>query len=323
VELTVDPCSRSICTDSVAKSLELLGRSLRQAVIRTKKYTIRFGTVTVRTSTELAGQSYDDYRFEADEVVKASQAAGGGGQLVGRLQGAKESYPRAVLKEVSNRVKARRVSLSGVPIIRHDAKAVSVELEIRSDRVRFKSDVLAAMLGVAEALRKNPLTPPTQNIQVTAAVPFRTVEHRRFTCLGQALGLYLDGKMKQDEVWATYIVEKKKGGQQVTFDDAEAAGKSSGDDDGGSEDDRSGEILGAHMTLLAPCLTAEAARSRSFKGVTLVFSVSPAGQAVGLTLKEAASGSLRSCLQAALARIRFQRHGGGPRQVTYPMLIKR
>ena len=124
-------------------------------------------------------------------------------------------------------------------------------------------------------------------------------------------------------LWSTYIVEKAKGGKVMTFDDAEASGKKDVDD-GGEQEDRTSEILAANMSVLSPCLTAEAARNRSFKGVTLTFAVSGAGQATQVGAREGgASAALKSCLKSALGQIRFQRHGGAPRQVSYPMLIRR
>jgi hypothetical protein len=321
VELVVDPCSRTVCTDSVAKHIELLGKAMRQATIRTSRYVVRFGAITIRTATDMRGADYDQFRFSAEEVVRAGQS-GGGGSLVGKLSSEKEGYPRQMVKEVSLRLRARRVRLGKPPAVQRDGRAVSVELEIESDRVRYKSDVLAAFAGAAEALRKSPLTPATASYRVIAAVPFRKLERHTFTCTGQALGLYLDGKLNQGEVWGTYIVEKKKGGTQLTFDDGEASGRRPSGDDEDEGEDRTGDVLNANMSLLAPCITAEAARRRGFSGATLVFSVS-GGQAQAVRVKETgASAALRSCLQAALARIRFPKRRTA-RQVEFPMFIKR
>jgi len=323
VELVVDPCSRSICTDSVAKSVEFLGKSIRQAVLRAGGYTIRFGVVVIRTTTEIQGTEFEVYRFGAEEVVQAGQQAGGGNQLVSQLVQAKESYARQMTKEVANRVKQRRVRLTKAPLVERDTRAVNVALEIQSDRVRYRTEVLGALMGAAEALRKSPLTPPTSNLQVVASIQMRGVEQHTFSCQGQPLGLFLDGRLSQSEIWSTYIVEKKKGGTQLDFSDDEASGRGGGKDDEDLEEDRTQEVLAAHFNLLAPCLSAEATRSRSFRGATLKFAISKAGRAQGLSLKEGGSAALRSCLEAALGQIRFQKHGGAPRQVEYPMVIKR
>lgn len=324
IDLLVDPCSRTICADAVGKTLEMVGRSLRQAVLRTSRYTVRFGTVTIRTITEMQGESYDVYRFDAEEVVQAGQRAGGGGALVSRVQQASEGYGRQMTQEIARRMKVRRVQLGKPPAVQREAKTVSIDLEIKSDRVRYKTEVLAALLGTAEALRKSALTPPSVTIQVVATVPFRTVERKTFRCTGQPLSLFLDGRLTQSDLWATYIVEKTTGGTRLTFDDAEASGKKDVDAGADEGDDRTTEILAAHMNLLSPCVTAEAARSRSFKGVTLTFFVAASGQAAQVGAREgSASSALKSCLKNVLSQIRFQRHRGAPRAVSYPMLIRR
>jgi hypothetical protein len=322
IDLVVDPCSRAVCVDSVGKHVELLGKAMRQSVLRTSRYSVRFGSVTIRTSTEMRDTEYETFSFTADEVVQAGQGAGGA-RLVSRLTKAKEGYTAQVTKDVASRVRNRRVRLAKAPVVQRDKRQVTVDLEIQSDRVRYKSDVLGAFAGATDALRKHPLTPSSSALTVVASVPFRTVERHTFSCTGQPLGLFLDGRMSSSELWSTYIVEKKKGGKHLAFDDDEASGrKPSGDDDDEGED-RTNEILGAHFNLLAPCLSAEATRSRSFKGVTLRFAVSSAGRATGISLKGAGSGALLSCLQAALGGIKFPRHGGAARQVEYPMIIKR
>lgn len=324
IDMLVDPCSRSVCAESVGKTLELVGRSIRQSVLRTSRYTVRFGAVTIRTTTEMQGEHYDVFRFEADEVVAAGQRAGGGAALVSRTLQQTESYGRQMTQEIVKRLKLRRVQLAKSPSVERGPRSASVEIEIRSDRVRYQGDVFASLLGAAEALRTSPLTPPSVSLQVVAAVPLRTVEHKSFRCSGQPLGLFLDGRLTQAELWSTYIVEKTKGGTRMTFDDGEASGTKSVEDGGDAGDDRTSEILAAHMRLMSPCLVAEASRNRSFKGVTLTFVVTSSGQASQVGASEGGlSATLKSCLQTALGQIRFQRHRGAPRQVSYPMFIRR
>jgi len=321
VDLVVDPCGRSVCQESVGKHIELLGRSIHQAVLRTSRYTVRFKTVTIRTSQQMRGAEYDVYRFTAEEVVR-SGSSGGGVALVTRLSRAKEGYTRAVTKEVARKVKLRRVPLSGPPVVERSGGAVSVSMKIASDRNRYRTQVLGALIGAAEALAGNPLTPPESRYVVVASVRFRQLEQRTYSCLGQPMSLLLKGRLSQSDVWNSYVVEKKKGDRQLSFSDEEARGGVSG---GGEEqEDRTTEILAEHFNKLAPCLQAEAGKSRRFRGVTLTFAVSGRGQAEDLGFKErGVSAGLRGCLSAALKQIRFQRHGGAPRKVVYPMYIKR
>lgn len=324
VDLVVDPCGRTVCKDSVAKHIELLGRSIKQAVLRTSRYTVRFKTVTIRTSQRMRGAEYEVYRFSAEEVVSSGRQRGGGSKLVNRLTKAQEGYTRKMTKAVARRVKLHRVRLSGAPVVEKSGRAVSVEMKINSDRVRYRSSVLGALIGAAEALSKSPLTPPDARYVVVASIRFRKLEKRTYSCEGQPLRLYLGGRLGKGEIWSSYVVEKRKikGSTRMTFSDDEARGGTGGGDD--DAPDRTSEILAAHFNRMAPCLQAEAGRNRRFRGVTLKFAVSGRGEAVGLSFKERrVSGKLRKCLGAALRTIRFQRHGGAPRRVEYPMYIQR
>jgi hypothetical protein len=322
LDLVVDPCGRNVCQESVGKTLELLGKSLRQAVVRTRKYTIRFKTVTIRTVSDMRGSDPDTYRFGADEVVRSGRTTGGGRKLVRRLTSAKKGYVAEMTKEVSRNVKRRRVALLGSPKIQRTARSVSVSMEIKSDRNRYKSHVGKAMVGAAQALAKSPLTPPSSQLKVVARIRFRKVERRTFSCMGQPLKLHLDGRLSTSELWGNYINELGKKGTRMTFSDEEASGGATSDA-GDSGEDRTQEILAAHFNLLAPCLQAEARRNRRFRGVTMKFAVGSSGRATGVGTRERASSTLKRCLSSALSRIRFQRQRGAPRRVEYPMYIQR
>ena len=80
------------------------------------------------------------------------------------------------------------------------------------------------------------------------------------------------------------------------------------------------------MNLLSPCLTAEAARSRSFKGVTLTFVVTAVG--AGRAGRGARGSRQRGAAEELLAERALHRSdssGTAARrvQVSYPMLIRR
>jgi len=316
----VDPCGRSVCHDAVGKHIELLGRSIKQAVIRTRRYTIRFKSVTIRTVSDLRGSDPETFRFEADEVVKSGQS-GGGSRLVDRLTHARAGYVQQVTKEITRRLRARRVPLTGSPQVQRGGGQVTVTMEIHSDRTRYRSHVGAALLAAGEALRANPLTPPRSELKVVAAIRFRKLERRTFTCMGEPVKLHLAGSLSLSELWDSYITEHKKGGTQLSFSDEEATGGDVGQ--GTLDEGRVQEILAGHFNLLAPCLQSEAGRNRRFRGVTLSFSIAGSGKAAGVTTGERATSQLKSCVAAALARIRFPRHAGAPRPVSYPMYIRR
>lgn len=322
IDLLVDPCGRAICRDAVGQHLELVGKSLRQAVLRTRSYTVRFKNVTVRTVSDLHGGEPNQYRFGAEEVVRAGQA-GGGTKLVRGVDAARAGYEQQMIRAIAARLRAGRVALVGPVAVTRDGGHGAVTLEIRSDRVRYKSHVTTALKLTAQALRGSSITPADTEVTVRARI---TGGPQPFRAALRPLGLYLDGRMTLQELWTTYVVTKRRGARQLSFDDHEARGAPVDDDDGGEDgtaDNDFGEILGAHFDKLAPCLQAAAARDRRFRGVTLQFSVA-GGRASGLRLKErGASAALRSCLQRALGQVRFPRRGGPPRQVSYPMYIQR
>ena len=319
IDLVVDPCGRTVCRDAVATHLEIIGKALKQAVIRTKDYLIRFKNVTVRTATSMGGTQYDIYSFRAEEVVRAGKS-GGGQKLVRRVQSAAEGYGRQMAKATARALRVRRVRPSKTPRIQRQAGSVTVELELRSDRVRYKRHVLDALLATMGVLRKSKLTPETVKFTIVALVPRRGVERKLFRCSGKPVVQVLQGKLTKSELWTSYVSEQRKDVRQLSFSDGEARGGSLSSDRG---PDQSGQILARHMSLLAPCLQGEAKRDRRFAGVTLVFSVDGKGRAVQLRTKERSSAKLQRCLRGALRQIAFQRHGGAPRAVTYPMFIKR
>ncbi len=251
IELVVNPCGRSFCADSVAKHIELLGRALKQAVIRTSSCTIRFNKIVIRTSTTIKGTHYNVYRFQAQEVVKASKSAGGGRQLIKRAQQAKRSYASTVTRSIAKQTKKRRLRLVRAPRVNRSSKEVQVDLEIKSDRNRLKPHIFAALIAAVEALRKNPLTPGSSQIKVVAHVAVRGKSRRVFTCIGRPIRQYLDGKISRGEIWSTYVVEEKQGGTHLTFDDDEASGR--GTAPAAEAEDRTSEILAAHFKLLPQC----------------------------------------------------------------------
>jgi hypothetical protein len=205
-------------------------------------------------------------------------------------------------------------------VVTRDRRTVQVTLKIHSHRVRYREHVPAALLAAAEALAGSSLTPPAARLRVEARVNQRGASVRVFTCDGHPLRLHRQGRLSKRELWATYIAEHKREGTHFSFSDDDA--RSGPATEAGPDD--TNEVLAARMDLLAPCLRAEAARNRRFKGVTLLFAVGPDGRARGLKLdKSGASSTLRRCLEQALAQIRFGRHGGPPRRVEYPIHIQR
>lgn len=320
IDLVVDPCARSVCRDSVAKHLEILGRSIKQAVIRTKDYVIRFKNVTVRTSTAMRGARFDIYSFSAKEVVDAGRG-GRGQKLVRRVLDAQKGYARQMSRKAAKGVARKRVRLAKTPRVMRDGSRVTVELELRSDRVRYKRHVVDALAATMKALRSSKLTPQAVQLKVVVLIPMRGMKRKVFSCVGQAVDQYRAGRIGSGELWSNYLTREGGPGRKMSFSADEASGRTSTATDSGP--DRTQQILSENVRILAPCLQKEAARSRRFKGATLQFSVDGRGRAVSFSTRERVSAQLKRCLKRALGQIAFQRHGGAPRRVSFPLFIRR
>lgn len=316
IELIVDPCSRSVCRAAVGRNLDVLGRAMRKATIRGDRYVVRFKRVVIRTATRIGQGSHDIYTFSAKEVVRAGKK-GSGRKLVSRVVKQRAGYDRAMAKKAARQIKLRRVSLAHTPRVTRSRHEATVEIAIRSDRVRLRRHVLGALRGAMKALSTSPLTPSRVALTVVASVRYRKTRKITFRCPGHAVKALLAGKTNSRALWSNYVTRERSGGTKLTF--SEGGGSSSSVD----EPDRTSEILAASFKRLAPCLQREAQRNRRFKGVTLKFAVSRSGRAVRVTTAERASARLKRCLAKALSRISFQRHSGAPRKVSYPMYIKR
>jgi hypothetical protein len=115
-------------------------------------------------------------------------------------------------------------------------------------------------------------------------------------------------------------VKKQKGAQQLSFADDGAGG-----DDAPEPDDNAAiAMLSANFAALGGCARAEAARSSSFRGVTLQFRWLPSGKAENATVKEPAlkGAPVARCLQQAVEAIRLPRFSGEPRTIEYPIRVK-
>jgi len=320
IELLVDPCGRAVCADAMARHLEVLGQAMRTTQLGGKGYRVTFETIRLRRRLDLPGADFEEMRFSAAEVVTAGKTRAGGRALIKRLDKARSGYEQQVSRAIQKRLKLRRLRLTEPPRVARTPARVSVALKLRSDRVRCKGHVLRALAEAGGVLRKNELTPAQGQLKVTALVQTRGATRRVFTCDYRPLTLHIAGRLSSGELWTTYVVETSKKGRRMTFDDSgDAPGASAGGED------RTQEILAAHMSQLAPCLQAEAVARSSFKGATLRFVISPGGRAERVSVKEREAGSVRllTCLKRAVIRIRFPARAGAPRQVEYPMFIQR
>lgn len=318
IDLLIDPCSRSVCRDAMARQIELLGRTIKASTIRGRSYQIRFNSVMLRAKTDLRPNPFETYSFSAAAVIRAG-AEHAGAALLHQSLDARRSYPHRMTVVAARNIRSRHVKMVQVPRIVLTADHVDVTVEIKTDRIRYRGDVIAALTGAWQALGTDPLTPRAADLTVTASMRFRRVERRHFRCQGYPLDLYLHGRVSAKDLWSTYVRAEQRGGTRFDFgDETDTAGATASD-----EPDRTDEILAAGFKYLAPCLQAEAVRNRRFRGVTIEFSIGREGAPSELRTRETTSVPLKACLRRALGRLRFQRQSGAPRQVRYPMLIRR
>ena len=102
------------------------------------------------------------------------------------------------------------------------------------------------------------------------------------------------------------------------------------DEEGGEpaeEADESDAVaaLSQNFDQLAACAREEIGRNPGFRGVTITFQWARSGAAEKVEPSEPAlrGGELANCLAGAMGKIRLPRRGGAPREVSYPILIKR
>ncbi|MBK6846595.1 MAG: hypothetical protein IPG96_03270 [Proteobacteria bacterium] len=318
-DLLLDPCRRTVCREAIAEQLEVFGRALRQTLGRTRSARLHFQSVTVRAVSDAGARSFDAYRFTADQVLAAA-ARGGGRRLLDELERAEAGYEREMAQAIARRAQLRRVALTQTPQVARTEGRLAVELEFRSDRVRYESDVLAALAAATEALQGSSLTPAQVDLTAVALIRLRTTERRRFRCGAEPLRLWLAGRLSAAELWGTYLRgDEPADAARLTFDGDEGTGSAAEEGP-----DRSGELLAAHAEPLLACLRDEAARNTRLRGVTLELRLAPSGRAERVEVEEReASARLRQCLRAAVATIPFQGREGAPRVIRYPMYIQR
>ncbi len=327
IELVMDPCDRSLCKDAVAKHIELVGRSVGQPQLSAPGYKISFKLLTLKTSTQMHDTEVEVYQIPLTDCIAAAKKPGGGLAWLAAQEHADQDYEPIVTKAIARRASERRVSLAGPPSVKRGGNSVDVTLKVKGDRNRAQQQVMDALAAAAIGLRDNPKTPSTAQLEVDLETNQRGAELRKFRSPGNPVGLYVDGRLGAGDLWSNYVEEVKKqaGAQRMGFDDAEASGHGGGDSNDPEPDDNEViALLSANFSSLGGCARTEAARSSSFRGVTVTFKWLPSGQKADVGPKEAAlkSSPIARCLQTAMEGIRLPRFSGGPRTIEYPIRVK-
>jgi hypothetical protein len=216
--------------------------------------------------------------------------------------------------------------MAGPPSVTREGGEADVSMRIHGDRSRLQAQVIAALAAAESGLRSNPATPAQTSIEVSALVPMRGSETRRFRSIGNPVGLYLDGQLAPGQLWQTYVQEIKnqKDAQVLAFNAADASGRSA---EPASDADAADAInmLAANFGPLGVCARTEATKNRRFAGVTLHLRWLPSGQIDNAVTKEKAmhGGELERCLARAAAGIRLPRFSGAPRAVDFPIRVQK
>jgi len=328
IQLVMDPCERTVCKEAVARHIELVGRAVGAPTLQGPGHKLTWKNLSLETSVKMHDTELTVYKVPIADCIAASKKPGGGLAWLSSMDKAEQDYEPIVQKAIARRANARRVALVGAPQVTRGKDDVGVVLKAKGDRNRVQQQVIDAFAAAAEGLRENPKTPTQTQLELLLDVDGgRGSAPRRFRAPGNPVGLYLDRQLDGGALWASYVTEVKKqpGAASMSFDDAEASGRAPiGGDAGEPDDNEVISLLSSNFGSIGGCAKAEAAKSSSFKGVTIVFKWNPDGKATGITTKESQykSGALAGCLKNAIESLRLPRFSGGAREIEYPIRLK-
>jgi hypothetical protein len=322
LELVIDPCDRAVCDDAVGRHIELVGGAVGKPVQERGRYKVVFQTLDIRAVVHFKEAETQEYRIPIADCVAAAKKPGAGRQWVADRKRAADEYEPLVARAAARAAAGRRLDLVDGPVVsRRDGQA-QVTIKVRGPRGQVERSVLDALAAAATALRGNPATPQASEIEVELHTGDRDGP-RRFRAPGQSVGLWLDGSLEAQTLLSSYVREIKKqpGAATMDFSDDDAVGVPAEDADEGD----AVAVLKANFAPLSACAGAEIERSPGFRGVTLSFQWAGSGAAESVQPREETlrGGELETCLRGAMAAIRLPRHGGPPREVTFPILVKR
>jgi hypothetical protein len=328
MQLVMDPCERSVCRESVGKHIELVGRAIGKPQIATQAYKITFKNMTLQTSVTMHDTEVETYIVPIADCIAAAQKPGGGMAWLNSRQKADTDYEPLMIKAISQKASAKRVSLAGPPSVHRGGGEVDVTLKVHGDRNRSQQQVVDAMWAAAAALKTSPATPAQSQLEVDLDVPMKGSTSKKFRAPGNQVALLVDGNLDQGTLWSNYVEQVREGkdaGQQMSFSDTEAKGGSLGGDEGPAPDDNEAlAVINSNFGAIGGCAKAEAAKNSKFRGVTMTFTWSPSGRADNVGVKEAnLKGSpLAQCLTGAMSSIRLPRFSGAPKTIEYPIRVK-
>ena len=321
IELTIDPCSRTVCEDALGRHVELVGRAVGEAVVRAQSFSIVYKTLTLKAETDVRGEELITVVLPVADAVAAAKRAGGGAALVADRRRQDTDYVPLLTKAIAAETSRRRVSLARPPAVSRGTGSVEVSLKVKADRSRQEQQVLDAVYAAGIALASSPATPTQGRIEIEADTGSRGIPASKFRCPLDPAIRYGKGALDGKAMLTSYLerVNEDKNAQRMDLD--------SGGDGNGAPAPDDGEAIAAisaSFSSVGACAKAEAGANPKFRGVTVIVGWTGSGRASSVDVKEAAlkSGPLVGCLKRAFENIALPRFSGDKRTIEYPIKLK-
>jgi hypothetical protein len=322
IELTIDPCARSVCDEALGRHIEMIGRAIGDTTVRGDGFSILFKNLTLKAETDVRGEELITLSLPLSDAVAAARRPGGGAALMAARRHADTDFVPLMTRAIALKASQRHVPLVGPPSVAREGGRVDVGLKLRHDRVRQEQHMLDALAATAAALGSSPATPKEGRIEIAEEGAERGGSPARFRCALDPARLYGEGRLDAKSLLSSYVerVSTDKGAQRMELDATPGA------DEAGPEpnDDEAIAVISSNFSSLAPCAKAEAAQNPRFRGVTLLVGWSGAGRATSVEVKEPAlkGGPLQGCFRRAFETIRLPRFAGPARTIEYPIKLK-
>ena len=221
LELIIDPCDRSVCEDSVATHIELVGRAVGSPEQGAGDNRLVFRTLAIRAATTFHDKETEEHVVPIEDAVAAAAQRGGGRAWLEEAKHQEERYEPLVSKAVARRAARRKVELDSAPVVTRAHGEAQVLLKVLGDRTRVEQIVLDSLAAAVEGMRQNQATPAMQQIEIEFSQP--GWKPRRFQASGPSVGQWLDGKIDSRALWTTYVreIKKRQGASEFDFSDEE------------------------------------------------------------------------------------------------------
>ncbi len=323
IELTIDPCPRSLCDDALATHLEMVGRAVGAPAHRTAEFSLVYKMLTLTAESDVRGEEVVTVSVPVADAIEAGKQPGGARALMAARRRADTDYVPLMTRAITRQASGRRVPLAKPPGVARSASGVDVTLAMKADRARNDQHVLDALAAVAEALATSSATPSQGRLEVDIEAESRSVGPARYRCPLDAAQRYARGEIDSKALLASYVeqVDDDKGAQRMVLADAPGVDESAPAPD----DSEAINAITASFASVGGCAKAEAAANPRFHGVTVVVGWAAIGRATTVDVKEAAlkSGALPGCLRGAFSSIALPRFSGGTtRTIEYPIKLK-